>query len=287
LGAQLLIQPRSAWVPSQEDALADVSGAEVRIGNAGVLVNLTPASRAHGNRKFNRLIEVNSDQHIHETLRNAEFATKLLGHEVNPFDFSRVHKRCVGDFVVVAMGAGQTGRVWPARKLAGLVQHINRIQPKTAIKLLGAAKETQIASQLDVQAAVPTENLVGRTSLLAFVEIIAAARLVICNDSSAFHIAMALQKDVVCFLGGGHFGWFAPYPPHMNRQARVSVLYEHLECYWCNWGCRFPRSEEGSFKCVDSISVETAIAAVEAILQEEVRRPAAPWPGEPFETRPN
>jgi ADP-heptose:LPS heptosyltransferase len=272
LGADLFIQPRSSWVPSQEDALAGVSGAKTRIGNAGALINLTPASRERGNRKFNRLIQVNVDQRTHETHRNAEFVAKLLARNVIPFDFSRVHECCERDFVVVALGAGQTGRIWPVRKLAKLLQHVERKQPGTAFKLLGSSRESELAKQLEDLVAVPTENLVGKTALLSFVDMIAASRLVISNDSSAFHVAMALQKDVICFLGGGHFGWFAPYPPDANRRSRVRVLYEELECYWCNWSCRFPRSTDGSFKCLDAISVEVATRAVDSLLRED-RRP--------------
>jgi ADP-heptose:LPS heptosyltransferase len=269
LGARLFIQPRSAWIALQEDALAAVSGAETRIGNAGALINLTARSRADGHRMFNHLIEVNADQHIHETLRNAEFVAKLVSKRIKPFDFSGVHTRRLGNFVVVAMGAGQTGRIWPVRKLVEVVRHIARSQPAMRIKLLGAAAEAELAARLILEAAVPVQNLVGTTSLLEFVETIATARLVICNDSAAFHIAMALQKDVVCFLGGGHFGWFAPYPPHDNRQGRAQVLYQQLECYWCNWNCRFPRSEDGSFKCVDAITVEAATKALDEILREK------------------
>ena len=110
----------------------------------------------------------------------------------------------------------------------------------------------------------------GKTALLSFVETIAASRLVITNDSAAFHVAMALQKDVICFLGGGHFGWFAPYPPDATRQSRARVLYTELECYWCNWDCKFPRSTNHSFKCVDAIPLEAAMEAANSLLQKDL-----------------
>lgn len=271
LGADLFIQPRSAWRPMQEDALAVVSGAKTRIGNAGTLINLTPGQQARGNRKFNRLIDVAVDRHIHETRRNAEFVSKLLARDTTSFDFSKVHKRCDRNYVVVAMGAGQAGRVWPVQKLARLLQHVERERPGTTFKLLGASTESKLARQLEELAAVPIENLVGKTTLLSFVEAIAASRLVVSNDSAAFHVAMALQKDVICFLGGGHFGWFAPYPADANRRSRVRVLYNELECYWCNWDCRYPRSTGGSYRCVDAISLEAAIGAVDSLLREDRR----------------
>ena len=144
LGANLFIQPRSAWRPMQEDALADVSGAKTKIGNAGTLLNLTPSSQARGNRKFNQLITVNADKQTHETRRNAEFVSKFLAQDVTPFDFSRVHERCERDFVVVALGAGQTGRVWPVGKLAKLIEYVDRKRPSTVFKLLGASTEIRI-----------------------------------------------------------------------------------------------------------------------------------------------
>jgi ADP-heptose:LPS heptosyltransferase len=110
------------------------------------------------------------------------------------------------------------------------------------------------------------QNLVGKTALHEFVDAIAAAALVICNDSSAFHIAMALQKRVICILGGGHFGWFAPYPPGHPSSPTARVLSYPMECFWCNWVCKYPRGSGGAFRCVDSIPVRAAIDSLESLL---------------------
>src|SRR6202023_3076319 len=50
LGAELLIQPRAARVFLQEDAIARMSGAVRRIGNAGTSINITPRLRKRGDR---------------------------------------------------------------------------------------------------------------------------------------------------------------------------------------------------------------------------------------------
>jgi ADP-heptose:LPS heptosyltransferase len=59
---------------------------------------------------------------------------------------------------------------------------------------------------------VSISNECGKTSLPELCEAIANAQLLLSNDSSAFHIAAAVQTPVVCVLMGRHYGRFAPYP---------------------------------------------------------------------------
>ena len=64
-------------------------------------------------------------------------------------------------------------------------------------------------------------NLLGRTRLEQLPEVIAAARLVICNDSGPMHLAAAMHKPVVALFGPTDHERFGPYPLDSPRHTIV------------------------------------------------------------------
>lgn len=267
LGAKLLIQPRSARVFLQEDCIARVASTAHRVGNSGTHLNTTPLLMKVGDRFYDRLIEVNRQRDKHEMTRNEEFVLGLTGWSSTKFDFPLPSDHASSRSIVVVLGAGQAGRVWPLENLAQLLVYVRREYPLMRILVLGTSSDEKAAERLRELAEIDIENQVGATRVGEYVAAIAAARLVICNDTSAYHIAMAFGRRVLCFLGGGHFGWFAPYPPSYSSNA--IVLSTPMECFWCNWECRYPREAGGAFRCVASIPVEAARRSVSLLMGEE------------------
>lgn len=267
LGTKLLIQPRSARVFLQEDCIARVASTAHRIGNSGTYLNTTPRLMKLGDRFYDRLIDVNRQRDKHEMTRNEEFVFGLTGGNSTRFDFSAPSGEPSDRSIVVVLGAGQAGRVWPLEKLAQLLKQVRCKYPLTRIVVLGTSSDRKAAERLRGLSGIDMEDQVGATGLGEYVAAIAAAKLVICNDTSAYHIAMAFGRRVLCFLGGGHFGWFAPYPPSYSSNA--IVLSATMDCFWCNWECKYPREAGGAFRCVASIPVEAALRSVSLMMGED------------------
>jgi ADP-heptose:LPS heptosyltransferase len=268
LGAEVLIQPRAARVFLHEDAIARVCGARLRIGNSGTLLNSTAVWRRRGNCFYEQLVKVDERKDTHESVRNAQFARGLTGEQDVEFPFCAQQWELQGRApIVVVLGAGQAGRVWPIENLSLLVQHIVAGYPDSPIVLLGTTRDRESARTIlrDLGEGRISDQ-VGNTSLPEYVNIVAGARLVVCNDSSAFHVATAYKRRVLCFLGGGHYGWFAPYPPEKGGRTDAIVLDSPMSCYWCNWRCIYPRGAEEPFRCVSSIPLTRAIQAVDTLL---------------------
>jgi ADP-heptose:LPS heptosyltransferase len=267
LGAALLIQPRAARLLLQEDAIARVSGAICKIGTTGTIVNTDLLMKKWGDSFYDRLLAVSQDRALHETVRNEQFVTGLTGKASRRFTLPEARHAPDAARIVVALGAGWKGRVWPVEKLASLLRHIVEKRQTPEIVLLGTIGDRELGARLNALVGGGLISKVGDTTLAQYVELIASAGMVICNDSSAYHIAMALSRKTICFLGGGHYGWFAPYPQPAGAADNARVLSVPMDCFWCNWHCRFPRSVDGAVRCVGAISVESAIGAYEALSQ--------------------
>jgi len=70
-------------------------------------------------------------------------------------------------------------------------------------------------------------------SLDGLIDAVAGSRLVLSVETATAHLAGALDRPLVAILGGGHFGWFAPW----QRSRRQRWISNRVPCFGCNWLC--------------------------------------------------
>jgi ADP-heptose:LPS heptosyltransferase len=97
-------------------------------------------------------------------------------------------------------------------------------------------------------------NLAGLLSLNEFAGLINNADLLVGVDSGPIHIAAALKIPNICIAGGGHGRRFYPYGDlHRNR-----IVYKQLDCFGCNWHCRYSDA-----KCVGLNTVDDVVREIQ------------------------
>ncbi len=109
---------------------------------------------------------------------------------------------------------------------------------------------------------VSSINLSGKTTLRQTAAILKRCRLSLGAETGIAHIACAVGVPNVIVIGGGHFGRFMPYSP------LTSLVALPLECYWCDWICKYGRSH-----CVTDIAPEVVEFAVKETLRSNSERP--------------
>jgi hypothetical protein len=71
----------------------------------------------------------------------------------------------------------------------------------------------------------------------------------------------------VCILGGGHFGRFLPYPAGATGHGPVPLpVYTPMDCFGCDWHCRYPVDPGQPYPCLGNVSVEQVWAGVKTVL---------------------
>lgn len=143
---------------------------------------------------------------------------------------------------------------WPVDRFAAAARHFMTRDNLRAV-IFGAANDAAVASEL-ATLLPEAENRAGQTSLEEFMRALASARLVLCNDSGAMHLASALGTPTVAIFGSTE--------PQMTGPlgARTEVLRHHVPCSPC-----FLRECPLDFACMLSISPEMAVAAGEKLLR--------------------
>jgi len=135
----------------------------------------------------------------------------------------------------------------------------HRIREKTGAqwRILGVAADLPAAEVIATRLDGQCENLAGKTTLAELIERLRECRLVLTNDTGAMHLAAHLGVPVVAIFGSTENRLTGP----LGRASRV--LRHHAVCSPC-----FLRECPLDFRCMHSITVEEAVAAV----LEELRR---------------
>jgi ADP-heptose:LPS heptosyltransferase len=156
--------------------------------------------------------------------------------------------------VIISLGAGVAKRSWETEKFLGLIKLILKHTPHH-VCLTGGADEIKTAAYLMKHLpAERVDDLTGKTTLTRLIDLTGNSALVIGNETGAIHIAAAAKTKVICILGGGHFGRFAPYPEAI--EAAPICLYKKMDCYNCNWNCIYKTAENEPYPCISALSLE-------------------------------
>jgi heptosyltransferase-2 len=143
---------------------------------------------------------------------------------------------------------------WPVENFIAVARHFIATR-KARVVLLGATGDRAVAEEFAKQ--VPSaENRVGQTSLAEFIGALVSARLVLCNDSGAMHVASALGVPTLTIFGSTEPQLTGPMGP------RARVLRHHVPCSPC-----FLRDCPLDFGCMKGVTPDAAIEAAEGLLR--------------------
>lgn len=264
-GFDVAIEPTYSRGMLRGDALIRASGAPERIGSQGDCSNIGSWLKRITDRWYTRLIAADP-QPMMELRRNAEFVKGLGGRGEAEMPQLHVEQDALpaelrdAQYFVLFPSASAHGKRWPIERFAEIAQHVVRQYGWRGV-VCGGPADKSLSEKLCRIAAVPLRNLAGKTSLGQLAAILAHARLVLTNDTSAAHIGPAVGTPTVCILGGGHYGRFLPYDLPDARLAPRAVSHR-MDCYGCNWRCIYQVRHDAPFPCVDNVPATTVWASI-------------------------
>lgn len=155
--------------------------------------------------------------------------------------------------IALCPGANSEARMWPTEHYAQLARHCRAAG--WTVWVLGAAREQAMADEIDRVAGGGCVSFTG-TDLHDCAIQLAAADVVVANDSGLLHLGAALGKPCIALFG--------PTPPHHTGPLNSNVTYLEIEieCRHC-WGTVCPL---GHHRCLRDIAPERVFEAVERTL---------------------
>lgn len=274
-GFNVVIQPTFSREFPYGDAIVRISGASDKIGSVGDCSNILPIEKKISDRFYTQLIPANP-QPLMELKRNAEFMCELgMSMKVGLPDLSLALNgvnnplvNILNNYYVLSPGASRSGKQWPLSNFSALAERIYRQCGLTAV-VCGSPKEQSLATLLISQIDVPVMNMIGKTNLIELAVIIKDAAFLVGNDTSTIHFASAISTPAFCLLGGGHYGRFLPYDLEIKTEKSLPVAISHqMDCFNCNWECRYLIKDNTPFPCIENISVEKVFATLQATINK-------------------
>ena len=247
---------------------APASGAEVRIGFRDA---------REGAWMFYNHRMPPSEENVHAVDRNYQVA-RLLGFDDVPVSFHLplsdevkedarkiLHEsgcRSRNTLVVVAPGTRWETKAWRPERFVETIDTLQYDDDALQFVLIGSSAESDICRCIAQHCRVEPINLAGCTDLKQLAALIGLADVVLCHDSAAMHIAVALNRPLVCLVG--------PTNPHRTGPYRrlEDVVRMDLSCS----PCYFRRLSQcpHEHRCMTELQTETVVSAVKGTLKKYI-----------------
>ena len=134
-----------------------------------------------------------------------------------------------GPVIGISPGAAYgNAKRWLPERFAEVAQAF--VPVSAAVLVFGAAAERALCEEVTAalrRGHIETRNLAGETTLREFIDLAAACRLFLTNDSGAMHVASALAVPTVAVFGATDDTTTGPTGPFAR------VVREHAECSPC------------------------------------------------------
>lgn len=132
-----------------------------------------------------------------------------------------------GPLVVLHPGASDPDRRWPTSNFAEVANGLWESN-EARIVLTGTGDEGDLARAIQEQCTAPVLDLTGKTTIGIFAAIIAAADLLVTNDTGAAHLAAATETPSVTLFGPANVDRWAPWNPTRHRAIDAKALFPAL-----------------------------------------------------------
>ena len=273
LDAEIIFNPRLTREFLWSDSIVRCSGAQTRIGSAGLDNQMPWLHQLIGNRVYTQLVAAPARDE-HELISHRKFLAAVdpafKGDLAPPGlvdDIGEKPPIIKGGYAVMFLGAYSVQRIWPIEKFGAVAQIIVEAYGLRMV-LCGGPGEEHLGHQFEKSFNGDFVNMIGKTKLPELKRLLESARLVVTNDTSAAHISTVSGTPTVVLTPGNQVGRFFPYPslPETKLVRQLSVFHE-MPCFGCGWTCVHQEFDENKPKpCIERISVEDVAGAIYRLL---------------------
>ncbi len=228
----------------------------------GVLDTTIPHQMTDKQRKkiYTKIVRVNIPK-IHLIRYYAAFLSGVGNIKVKArpatlpdYDLSNLDPALPEKFFIVFPIASMSVKKWSEQNFAEIAE---RIQKKTGWKMVVCGTEHDRPSIEKMLSYIPNIDyidVIGQTSILSFTSLIGKASLVVTNDTSAYHIAVARKVPTVMAAGGYTYHRYAYYDYREEGFPQPKLACHKMDCFDCNNHCIY--SDYEVFPCLEKVTVD-------------------------------
>jgi ADP-heptose:LPS heptosyltransferase len=235
-GYEMVIHPVHSREFFLGDNIVKLVTSDQKIGSVGDYGNMTKIEKKKSDRYYSKLQSVDAAV-MYEYDRNKEFFECLLDRKIATHHRPKITvssndimKNIPDNYVVLFIGANTKIRKWNIKNYVDIAQYLysSHIYRNHKIALCGSNLENQDAALFKGLYGNKFLNFVGKTNLNQLAAIISKSSLIITNETSAQHIAVAVDcPNIVVLYNGNHFGRFVPLGNRL--EGYKSILHPEIK----------------------------------------------------------
>lgn len=186
-------------------------------------------------------------------------------HKIKPIELKL---KLPEEYYIVFPSASLNIKKWEYEKFGQL---IDKIYEKTKLPVVFCGTKTD---EKDVEEVVKNIKqakyikVLGKSSVVEFIEIIRRAKFVITNDTGAYHIALNLEVPVSIITGGYTYDGFVAYNFKGNKYRKPYIITDKRECFNCNGNCKYLKEGQEKWPCLQSVTVDYAWNIVQKMIED-------------------
>lgn len=233
LGYEIVVSPTYSREFFYTDAIVKFLHAKEKIGSIGDLSNIRKWQKNISDKYYTKLVP-GKDELMFEFYRNREFFENLLGKklEISKPTIEPQNKKLgfelPKNYAILFIGASVNYRKWSIEGFAKVAKYL-KSNYGYGIVLCGGPTDNDDGKKFEKYYDEEFLNLVGKTSLAELLTVIYNGNLMIANETSAPHFAVALEMtNVFVIYNGNHYGRFTPYPKEVSETYHV-IYHPEIE----------------------------------------------------------
>lgn len=161
--------------------------------------------------------------------------------------------------VLVAPGARWNTKVWLPERFSATIDEIQENDQAQCV-LVGGGDERDLCDRIRSSCRYQPKNLAGKTSLSVLPAVVERADMVLCQDSAVMHLAVALERPLVCLIGPTNPNRTGPY------RRMKDVVRRELDCAPCY--LRKLTQCRHDHRCMTELSVDEVLKATRSAMEE-------------------
>ena len=224
-GYQIVIHPTYSREFINGDWIVRLLNSNNKISFEGDLSNTTKTEKLIGDLFYNLLISSSREIEF-EFFRYRSFFESILNHRIllNKPLIKTLRNRTsqsVNKKAVLFIGANSESRKWSIQNFSKVAEFL-AMEFNFEIILTGGKEDAQNSIEFYKYFNKSFINLVGKTTLTQLAKIISDSDLILTNETSAAHLAAALEIDNIFVISNtNHLKRFCPYPKSINSNYNL------------------------------------------------------------------
>ena len=172
-------------------------------------------------------------------------------------------------FVIFPSASGDLKK-WPLERYSKI---INKVYKETKLPIVFCGTKSDfitVDSLKKIISAIPVYDIIGKTTILEFIQVIKNAQFVITNDTGAYHIAVINEVPVAVISGGYLYSKYIEYNfKNKDKYKQPYIVAKNNKCFNCNYNCKRLKQGQNIWPCLEEISVDDAWKVIQKMLKNE------------------